>query len=764
MFDAVLTPFAVIAGILTLSICTGLILVILLQPRRERSNIYFILVLAALSVWAFGGLLRALPAELALPAHLSLGILGSGLGAAGLAMYGFTLGFCQIDTQLARALAWAAAGVYAVWLVLIWAGGVFVDAAGSAGVRGYDVQPAGWLALAVVSAYTAAALLYQWRDATERAKALRLPTILLLVGYAVNGFDALAALSIDTVLVAAAAAMIGRAMLRLQLFSPLADANRQLRIANQDLRQAIIELSGERDKVKALNEELRDASRYKSEFLANMSHELRTPLNSIVGYSELLLQDLYGPLSDKQRDRLEKVHRNGRNLLVIINDILDLSKIEAGRLEMSTALVDIQPVVDEVLPVIEPQASAKQLTLEVEVASPLPQIVADGVRVRQVLINLLSNAVKFTQQGGVRLRVRTLVVKNGQSAAMPLPILGWLSDGVWVVVSVTDTGIGIAPENQAEIFEEFRQIDSSASREFEGTGLGLAITKKLVEMHRGRIWVKSALGQGSTFFVALPAETADAAAFEPAPPVVAEADRQTVLVLHDDPKIAETLAAYLATEGYNTINAHDNKTCFELAREHAPDAIMVDITMSGMKGWQLISDLKADPDTADIPLIVGSIIDGEPVGFALGPTTYITKPVQQELLRDSFTCLSVKPSGLPVMLVEDNPDERDIVETYLSAEGYQVMAASSAREAINWLAVFKMSMIVIDLLMDEMSGFEVLAHLRQEKRLLDVPVVVISAQLTTEEEDAFNVSIADVIRQHQRVRHDLLQQVIKLMA
>jgi signal transduction histidine kinase len=236
-----------------------------------------------------------------------------------------------------------------------------------------------------------------------------------------------------------------------------------------------------------------------------MGHQLRTPLNSIVGYSELLLQGTYGDLTEKQCDRIEKIHRNGDSLLELINDVIDLSKIEGGRLELNLAVVRVAPLAGTVLDASRPQADEKNLTLETDLQPPLRLVHADELRVRQVLLYLVRNAIKFTPAGHVTLSARSVAVKNGQSADFPLPVIGWLEDRAWVVIGVEDTGIGIPPQDQAAIFEAFHQGQEAVHRHIEGAGLGLAISKKLVELHNGRIWVQSRPGEGSTFYVALPA-------------------------------------------------------------------------------------------------------------------------------------------------------------------------------------------------------------------------------------------------------------------
>jgi signal transduction histidine kinase len=286
----------------------------------------------------------------------------------------------------------------------------------------------------------------------------------------------------------------------------LNDLNAEMRIANRGLQQVINDLAAEKTRTETLNVELRASNTYKSEFLANMSHELRTPLNSIIGYSDLLRQGIYGELGEKQLDRLEKIYRNGVHLLRVISDILDLNKIDSGKLLLDTEFLDFAKLVSTLQTDYEPKAAAKGLTLTVSLAENIPRLYADPKRIHQVIDNLLDNAVKFTKEGEIKLEARMVNVAKGISSGFSLPTIGWLRDGQWVVFNVTDSGIGIAPEDQARIFDEFSQVDGSHTREFGGTGLGLAISRKLIEMHDGTIWVKSRAGEGSTFFVALPAD------------------------------------------------------------------------------------------------------------------------------------------------------------------------------------------------------------------------------------------------------------------
>jgi signal transduction histidine kinase len=298
---------------------------------------------------------------------------------------------------------------------------------------------------------------------------------------------------------------LARFALQTYLREPLSRLNDDSRGNQRSHQQTIVELQRQKAMVTQLTQDLQTASEAKSNFLSNMGLELRTPLNSIVGYSELLQSGIYGELDATQLDRLEKIHRNGRYLLDLINNVLDLSKIETGRINLETSVFHIERIIEQAVIGVEAEYTRKGLIVKVSATPNLPTLYGDEGRIQQVLTNLLTNAIKFTDQGSITVEAILILVEHGTSAAFKLPFIGWLGDGSWIIITVTDTGIGIAPEDQARIFEEFGRADSARAAHVEGTGLGLAIAKKLVELHQGSIWVKSALGQGSTFFVALPA-------------------------------------------------------------------------------------------------------------------------------------------------------------------------------------------------------------------------------------------------------------------
>ncbi|MFC1959240.1 sensor histidine kinase [Chloroflexota bacterium] len=506
----------VTANILTLSICIGLLFGVIAQPKRQKNNWWLALFLLTLALWALTALLINLPSlALLLNRQVSLYCYFMWLSLIPITFYIATITFCAINTRLTRILTPLSLPLLAIAWGLLWTGNLITlswqtlapDARLSTMIKHLQPTALGSILLILCLAYLGVAAVYVWFDDSEQSKSFRLPTVLLLGGLLVNFIPPLSNLPIDTVAVTIAAILLSYNAINQQLLNPLNQLNIELTNSNEELRATIADLATAHQRTADLNEELKITSQYKTEFLANMSHELRTPLNSIVGYSELLLQRLYGDLTDKQEDRLEKIYRNGRGLLNLINDILDLSKIESGRLELDLQHMSLNELLNNLSATFSQKAADKNLQLETHIATPLYRIYVDPLRIQQIITNLLSNAIKFTHEGQVKLAAFNVTVREGQTEDIQLPTLGWLSDGHWLLLATTDTGIGIEPENQAQIFDEFRQIDSTTTREFGGTGLGLAITKKLINLHNGRIWINSTPGQGSTFYVALPASS-----------------------------------------------------------------------------------------------------------------------------------------------------------------------------------------------------------------------------------------------------------------
>jgi PAS domain S-box-containing protein len=454
------------------------------------------------------------------------------------------------------------------------------------------------------------------------------------------------------------------------------------------------------------------ANTAKSQFLANMSHELRTPLNAIIGYSEMLEEETSERGHAEYVPDLQKIRAAGKHLLALINDVLDLSKIEAGKLELYLETFDLRPAVEDVATTVQPLIARNANTLSVEVAPDAGTITTDLTRFRQILLNLLSNASKFTERGSITLRVAR--------------------EGAEVVVSVTDSGIGMTPEQLGRLFEAFSQAEVSTSKKYGGTGLGLAITRRFCQLMGGDVTAASEPGRGSTFTVRLPASASQAAPEPMPPPVQAPRGAGTVLVVDDDPAARAITRRVLVKEGYAVIEAADGEAGLRLAAEHHPDLITLDILMPGMDGWAVLGALKADPALAAIPVILQTMLDDRNMGFALGASEYLTKPIDRKRLAALVKQYVPPGSGAPVLVVEDDEATRQLLARELGRAGWRVTEAANGRLGLESLARERPAMVLLDLMMPEMDGFEFLDELRRTHSSAEIPVVVITAMTLTE--------------------------------
>jgi signal transduction histidine kinase/CheY-like chemotaxis protein/HAMP domain-containing protein len=498
-----------------------------------------------------------------------------------------------------------------------------------------------------------------------------------------------------------------------------------------------------------------EASRTKSSFLANMSHELRTPLNAIIGVTEMLQEDARDLKRDDEVEPLDRVLRAARHLLALINDILDLSKIEAGKMDIVLERFPIRSLIDDVAQTVEPTASKNGNKIVVNCSDAIGSMYADQIRVRQALLNLLSNASKFTANGVVTISA----ARAGNGAAERIEI------------AVTDTGIGMTPEQLGKLFQEFSQADSSTTRKYGGTGLGLAISRRFCQMMGGDISVESELGRGSKFVSALPAHVGDAAeAVGPTRTPDLSRSRITgssqqsplILVVDDDPTVREVVTRYLKREGFTVAEADGGREGIRLARELNPAAITLDITMPDLDGWTVLAAIKGDPELADIPVVLLTILDEKNRGFALGASEYLVKPVDRDQLIRVLRQLST-PSGGSILVVDDDEVGRRGLRMALELAGWQVVEADNGQVALTRLTEARPHAILLDLMMPEMNGFEFLDEVRQRDEWRDIPIVVITARdVTAEDRTRLNGRVESIIQK--AGRDDMLRQVCAVLA
>jgi signal transduction histidine kinase/CheY-like chemotaxis protein len=490
------------------------------------------------------------------------------------------------------------------------------------------------------------------------------------------------------------------------------------------------------------------ADRHKSEFLANMSHELRTPLNAIIGYSEMLQEDAADLGVEQFTDDLKKINAAGKHLLELINAVLDLSKIEAGKMELYLETFDVAGLVKDIGAVIQPLAARNGNHLELHCPAGIGAMHADLTKVRQALINLLGNACKFTERGTVALDV-------GRER---------IDERAWIVFRVRDTGIGMTPAQLARLFEAFAQADAATTRKYGGTGLGLALSRRLCRMMGGDVTVESEAGRGSTFTIRLPARVSVTPDRDtpPAPADTGPAPRGTVLVIDDEAPVRDLMQRFLGKEGFRVVTAAGGDEGLRRARELHPDAITLDVMMPGMDGWAVLAALKADPGVADIPVVMLTIVDDRNLGYALGAADYLTKPIDRERL---VAVLKKYRRDLPALVVDDDPVLRELLGRTLNAAGYTVVGAENGRVALERLRELAPSVILLDLMMPEMDGFEFLAALRGHEAWRGIPVVVVTARdLSSEDRERLNGRVERILQKGAYGREALLEEVRALVA
>lgn len=503
----------------------------------------------------------------------------------------------------------------------------------------------------------------------------------------------------------------------------------ELQTQAEELQHQSNELQSQNIELEVQKRQVDDANRLKSEFLSNMSHELRTPLNSIMALSRVLNTQAGTKLADDERNYLEIIERNGKMLLSLINDILDLSRIEAGKMDLNIREISLKEITANVVSGLKPLCNQKGISIQVDLPNDLPKIQSDEKKVYQILQNLAGNAVKFTGKGGVTIKG---IIRPSE-----------------IELTISDTGIGIPKQELPGIFEEFRQVDGSSSRSYEGSGLGLAIARKLANLLGGNIFAESELGQGSHFHLVLPIHqsevnrtTFDRDLFTNN---TADAEKRTILIVDDEPAVVQMIANTLSKEGFHTIGCSDSKMAVEMAERHQPFAVTLDVLMPEIDGWEVLQSLKKNKSTSHIPVIMISVSPDQDTGFALGAVGYLMKPVRPDALLQEIARLNLQAEPT-IMVVDDNLIERSELSNLIRKRDFTVIEAENGLQCLQLLKTHLPDLILLDLMMPVMDGFELLDHIRFDPRTRNIPVIIITARdLSTEEKEALQGKVSSLL-------------------
>lgn len=530
----------------------------------------------------------------------------------------------------------------------------------------------------------------------------------------------------------------------------LGDKTKALEELNENLEKKVIERTEELEKI---NRELEHANQLKGRFLANISHELRTPLNSILGFSDVILEKTFGDLTENQERYVRNIYSSGKHLLELINNILDIAKIEAGKYEMVYETFSIDDVTGEVMNIMKSFADNKFIEIAVSIGESIGTITADRVKLKQILYNLFSNAIKFTPEGGmVGIDVSKEENVDGRYP-WALPCLEFVKFSIW------DTGVGIDPEDKDRIFDEFEQVNSSLSREYGGAGLGLALTKKLVELHGGNITVESKLGEGSIFSFMIPVtspveaigpETVEAVSLN-FPWMKEEAP--LILVVEDNLSTTELLTLHLTQAGYKVAHAFDGEEALEKAKNLKPFAITLDVMLPKKDGWEVLQELKSDQRTTDIPVIIHSIVDNKDLAFALGATDYLLKPLDKDALISKLEEITVAKGKrvLPTsaLIIESEDEVANYFKEIFEPQGFLIYTAPDGKKGIELAMALRPGVILLDFTLPDMLGFDVIKNIKENPATKDIPIFILTEKdISVEDRMSLLGKIERIVQKH----------------
>ncbi len=553
------------------------------------------------------------------------------------------------------------------------------------------------------------------------------------------------------------AGIIGLIVDRPGLLEKLRQQQEEISRLREEFDRKVKERTEELEKT---NRELESASRHKSRFIANMSHELRTPLNSIIGFSEVLADRTFGELGENQERYVRNIYSSGRHLLELVNNVLDMAKIEAGKYEMSFETFRAEDVLAEIFTIMRPMAEKKAIDLSLRIADDVDTLTADVVKLKQVFYNLISNAIKFTPEGG---KVRVAVDREeGRGDSEPR---------VFARFSVSDTGVGIGPEDIGRIFDEFEQADTTFSRQYGGAGLGLALTKKLVELHGGKVTVESRLGEGSTFTVFVPLiarmekkQEEEIEAVDLNFPWMSE-KAPLILVVEDDPASAELLTIHLTQAGYKVAHAFDGEEAIQKATAMKPFAILLDIMLPKKDGWEVLQSFKSNEVTAGIPVLIHSIIDNKDLAFALGATDYLLKPLDKDSLLEKLHGLSIlKGRTHPItILMIDSADGIESLKASLDPREFLVYSAKEGKRGLELATALRPDVILLDFELPDMLGFDVVKELKENSSTRNIPIFILTEKdLSVEDRMSLMGKIERIVKKHKFDVKELIDHITEI--